>query len=353
MASFLAACGTSTNSTIVKNAEVRVINDVTNVSAKYVPRTYFGAPLEPKSQIIHGAGQDLDSFAEYSSLFPAKNKPLIYMSYVGVSGDKAQIDRWYNQALEGSTKNVNFKTAQQIGISFNGGNDKGIGMATRVAAGEFDENIDYFLDRLSELNVPAYLRIGYEFEGAWNGYNVKGYVATFKRITDKIRARNMKDIVTVWCAAGGSAGFISFDALMEYYPGDDYVDWWGVDIFSPEEITNPWLVQFYKKAAEHGKPVMIGETTPRHVGVEDGQKSWDTWFGPFFDMVAKNPEIKAISYINWDWVYHSNRLGFQWHDWKDARLQLNDTVQELYLKEMTAPIWLHSNENFKERLNTQ
>ena len=355
MTSLLLACGSvkdsSTSQSVVGGVDKTP--DMMNVADKYVPRNYFGAPLEPLSQIIHGAGQDSHSFAEYSSLFPENNQPLIYMSYVGISADKSSIDRWYDEARKGTTENVNFKTVQQIGISFNGGNDRGIGMATRVAAGEFDDNIDYFLDKLSALNVPAYLRIGYEFEGAWNGYDAQGYVGTFKRLTDKIRARNMQDVATVWCSAGGSAGFVSFDELMEYYPGDEYVDWWAVDIFSPEEITNPWLVQFYKMAAERSKPVMIGETTPRYVGVEEGQKSWDSWYDPFFEMIAQNPEIKAISYINWDWIYHSNRLGFQWHDWKDARLQKNDVVKELYLREMTAPIWLHSSTDFEAKLKPQ
>ncbi|MCI2283526.1 hypothetical protein L3081_09145 [Colwellia sp. MSW7] len=294
LASIIAACGSSTNSTITESSQDGGISNTTNVNTKYMPRTYFGAQPEPRSQIIHGAGQDTDSFAEYSSLFPENNQPLIYMSYVGITKDKANIDRWYNQALKGSTVNVNFKTVQQIGISFNGGNDKGIGMATRVAAGEFDENIDHFLDRLNELNVPAYLRIGYEFEGSWNGYNVDGFVATFKRITDKVRARKMQDVVTVWCAAGGSAGFISFEELMKYYPGDDYVDWWAVDIFSPQEITNPWLGQFYKKAAEHGKPVMIGETTPRYVGVEEGQKGGILGLAHSSTWLLKTQKLKPL-----------------------------------------------------------
>ena len=35
---------------------------------------------------------------------------------------------------------------------------------------------------------------------------------------------------------------------------------------------------FMDNAGVHKKPVMIGETTPRNVGVLNGQTSWNQWF---------------------------------------------------------------------------
>lgn len=40
------------------------------------------------------------------------------------------------------------------------------------------------------------------------------------------------------------------------------------------------MAAFLDASRDHRKPVMIGEMTLRHVGVLDGQKSWDQWFGP-------------------------------------------------------------------------
>jgi hypothetical protein len=190
--------------------------------------------------------------------------------------------------------------------------------------------------------VPAWVRIGYEFEGSWNGYSPEGYVAAFRYITDRIRAAGLDQVATVWCSAGGSAGWLDFDALMRYYPGDDYVDWWGVDTFSEDELTHPWLAAFYDLAARHRKPVMIGEATPRYIGANQGLESWNRWFKPFFEMVRAHPEIKAISYINWDWVYWSDALGFSWHDWEDARLQNDPVLRRLYVEELSRPVWIHA-----------
>lgn len=129
---------------------------------------------------------------------------------------------------------------------------------------------------------------------------------------------------------------------MEFYPGDGYVDWWGVDTFSPEELTHSWLADFFDRAAEHRKPVMIGEATPRYVGADKGADSWNRWFRPFFELVRKHPEIKAISYINWDWAHWSDELGFGWHDWEDARLQNDEVVRRLYVEELSHPVWIHA-----------
>ena len=131
---------------------------------------------------------------------------------------------------------------------------------------------------------------------------------------------------------------------MAYYPWDEYVDWWGVDTFSEDELRHPWLADFYALAAQHRKPVMLGEVTPRYVGADKGWESWARWYKPFFEMVRKHPEIKAISYINWDWVYWSDALGFSWHDWEDARLQNDELVRQLYAEELRQPIWIHAPE---------
>jgi hypothetical protein len=59
-------------------------------------------------------------------------------------------------------------------------------------------------------------------------------------------------------------------------------------------------------------------------------------------MVKQHPEIKAISYINWDWDYWAKFLDFPWHNWKDARIEKNEYINKHYVNELKDPIWLHS-----------
>ena len=87
---------------------------------------------------------------------------------------------------------------------------------------------------------------------------------------------------------------------------------------------------------------MIGETTPAYTGVDMGLDSWHQWFRQLFNMVSAHPEVKAISYINWDWHYWAGVTGNDtWYSWGDARIQNNVAVRSLYVNEMTHPIWQH------------
>jgi hypothetical protein len=305
-----------------------------------VDRKFYGAKFEQEKGILHGAGQDFNGFSDYAFTLGKTQYPLLYMDYIGLTNSKAQIDEWGLQ-LKNNLSRLPKDVVPQIGLSMTGGNDNGSGKTIEVARGDYDAQIVAFAQALKNLGRKSFVRIGYEFEGSWNGYNAQGFVGAFIRITTEMR-RIDANAATVWCSGGGSAGFKPWSNLVNYYPGDAWVDWWGVDIFSPEELTDQRLTDFLTKADEYKKPVMIGETTPRYVGTLDGKISWDKWFRPYFELLYKQPQIKATCYINWDWAYWSNKLGFPWSDWKDGRIEKNDVVKAGFLQEMKKPVFVHS-----------
>lgn len=233
--------------------------------------------------------------------------------------------------------------------------------------GEFDEHIRQ-LARFSRLVTgPVYLRIGYEFDGAWNqGYqDPDNYIAAFKRIVDNLRQEKAQNIEFVWQAGASTADDIldgGHEDITRWYPGDDYVDWMGFSWFmnphetvqvsasyspkTPLELTEE-LLAF---ARQRNKPVMVAEASPQaidlldkfmadHSPIWDGASGenrtemtddeiWDHWFAPTFELLENNRDvIHAIAYINADWdsqpmwgpPYNS---GF----WGDSRLEVNDEI---------------------------
>ncbi len=54
---------------------------------------------------------------------------------------------------------------------------------------------------------------------------------------------------------------------------------------------NTWWVQ----AKARGRSVMLGESTPRFVGVLGGAVSWDAWFAPYFQMI-NSPEYSIQAF---------------------------------------------------------
>jgi hypothetical protein len=195
-----------------------------------------------------------------------------------------------------------------------------------VASGKFDGSIDTLCRGIRDLGHPVILRIGYEFNGeAWNGYKSESYKAAFRRIARKIRDLKL-ECATCWDASANAG---TLGNVMDFYPGDEWVDWWGINLFLPSEFTDPAVGRFMADARARGKPVLIGESTPRSVGVLKGASSWKAWFARYFDFIAAHPGVKAFSYINWDFAKYP-----QWSDWGDARLERNAVVARRFSDEI-------------------
>ncbi|MEO1451359.1 MAG: glycosyl hydrolase, partial [Bacteroidota bacterium] len=310
LALFFGGCQSTSTSTTPPPEETTPLD----ITVEATTRAYYEARFEPENGVLHGAGQDPDGFGGYTTALGDFLHPRIYMTYVGLTGEVEKVSEWADN-LKAELASLPGGVYPQVGLNMTGGNDDGSGQVGDVAEGTYEAQIEAFIKGLKALERPVYVRIGYEFEGSWNGYDPVGYVAAFIKITQAMREAELP-VATVWCSGGGSANFMAWEDMQAYYPGDEWVDWWGIDIFSPEEWSNPALPRFLTRADGHQKPVMIGETTPRYVGVEDGAVSWEKWFQPFFETVYASPQIKAICYINWDWYYWSEKLGFEWHDWK-------------------------------------
>lgn len=293
-------------------------------SRRYASRLNFGAPLEPIDRILHGAGQDIDGYKTYASLLPAGNKPAIYMTYVGIAEGVAAVEGWGQQVMQDISKIADHQPALQVGLWLRGPDGKP--WDQRIAAGEHDREIRALAQALGQFNRPVYLRIGYEFEGAWNGYQAETFKACWKRIAAEL-ARHQLPIALVWCSAGGAAGWKDLSVPMSYYPGDEHVDWWGIDLFDSDSLTDPRTHAFLDAARAHKKPVMIGESSSKGVGTLEGEKSWAAWYVPYFALMSRRPEIKAFCYINWEWDYWAKKFGFDWHDWGDCRIEQSPVVR--------------------------
>lgn len=300
------------------------------------PRTDYAARLEPRGVIQHGAGQDPGAFTRYSDVMPAGGRPAVYMAYLSLKDLRADWADDFRRRLPFDTGT--FLTLQ-IGLSMTSDGRPQDSYEARVADGEFDAQIQHLVDGLAALTLPVYLRIGYEFNGlSWNGYRPGPYRAAFRRIADALRARPELPVATVWCAAAD--GTPNFE---EFYPGDDAVDWYGIDIFAARHFNDPTVAAFTASAEARRKPLMLGETTPRGEGAQT-PGAWDAWFEPFFRWMAATPQLKQFNYINWDWAERGRALNPNWVTWGDARLETDsaEPVRERYIAALASPAFAHA-----------
>jgi hypothetical protein len=222
----------------------------------------------------------------------------------------------------------------------------------------YDSRIRDLAQVIAAHRGPVFIRIGCEFNGDWTGYHPYDYPAAYRKTVQIFREEGCDNCAFVWCyEPSAPADFDAKDARgYRWFPGDDVIDWYGIDLFQPGEfsgpsssgsrgslISKPERTQlFLKMAREHGKPVMIGECSPSTEEItsdlEDGRRDWANWFVPFLHEFDSHPEIEAFFLINTDWrKTHSADTS----NWKIARLELNSYISQKWITEMRKSRYLH------------
>lgn len=285
----------------------------------------FKQKLEPKGRkVLHGAGQSPDTFARYWNAVEDR-KPRIYMTYIKLQ----HLDNWIVEISKEMKKYP--KVALQIGLNFKIDHKDG---CPDIAEGKHDTSLKKLASTLKKLKRDTFIRLGYEFDAAGK-YNPEDYAAAFRHVVDLLKEEKLANFAAVWC----SCPYPGTEEFESYYPGDDYVDWFGIDLFGAqlfgEKVYEP-IERFLEMAVEHQKPVMIGESSAIKIGIENGEKIWKEWFVPYFNLIKKHPEIKAFCYINWDW-------GKDWKTprWMNSRIEENEEVRRRYVKELNNQIYIH------------
>ena len=199
----------------------------------------------------------------------------------------------------------------------------------QVNDGTYDENIDKLADWLAALDRPVFLRIGYEFDEPTNNYDTTQYKFAFQRIVKRFRAKGVTNVAFVWHSA---AKMTDKDPMM-WYPGDEYVDWFGISYFSPSQYET--AMSFYWQAYLKGKNFMIAEASP--FGMYTLRAKQD-WYNKFFQFIEET-KPQAVSYINSHWdamrTYKNSRYG-------DARVQKFPEILDMWMKEINKDKYLNA-----------
>lgn len=233
-------------------------------------------------------------------------------------------------------------TVLQIGLWMAGNWD----VLVRARKGEFNPVIRRFSAWAKTIDRPLYLRIGYEFDGKHNQMEPDDYVKAYRRIAGIIRSEGADNVALVWHSY--AAPTYKDYPLAAWYPGDDYVDWAGISLFS--HMYSPDLSKeandVFNFAKAHKKPVMVAEASPVNGIDENNTDAWDTWFVNFLSLTYRK-NVKAISYINANWPSYP---GFASLEWQDVRLQNNQQVVGAWFKETGKDRYLKQSAELYEQL---
>ena len=175
-----------------------------------------------------------------------------------------------------------------------------------VVTGKYDWYFDDWIKGVKEFGDPIFIRLSHEMDGDWYPYSqgwkdnptsntAADYVAYYRYVIDRFNKAGVTNVAWVWCVNGDRSGGKDW---LDYYPGDAYVDWLGIDPYSsrnPRQMIEPLLAMF------PGKPLMIPEG-----GTGSSQTKWnnkfvsnEAWVNELFDVIAGNPRVKALCWFEY------------------------------------------------------
>ena len=175
-----------------------------------------------------------------------------------------------------------------------------------------DEYLKGFIDAMVAFDHPIMLRFASEMNGEWTPYHgePKRYVEAF-RLIHKATRRAPK-VALMWCP-----NTIPRDGIEAYYPGDEAVDWVGVNFYSvpfldndrarPGERIHPGdhLKAVYDRYS-HRKPIAIGEWAASHQSSVTSESMVGFAKTKISQLYATLPtRYPRVKMVNW---YSSNNL---------------------------------------------
>jgi Glycosyl hydrolase family 26 len=179
-----------------------------------------------------------------------------------------------------------------------------------ILNGSWDSYLAAWGRASAEWGHPYFVRLMWEFNGNWvipegiypYGSNAAGtesagntpqeFVAAWQYIVNHVRAaEGGKDYITwIWCPAGVGDSNATLQAL---YPGDNYVNWVGTDIYPNDTAAgfgqNNDVEIDSIRAVAPDKPFMICEIGNLY---SDNQAVWWTWF--FSSIQTKYSYVKGV-----------------------------------------------------------
>lgn len=199
-----------------------------------------------------------------------------------------------------------------------------------VAHADLEKIADYIL-LLQEQGIPVVWRPLHEAagntftqwkSGAWFWWGRDGgeaYVNLWRYMFDYFKGKGIRNLIWVWTTQTSMIG----DSDYEFYPGDDYVDIVGRDIYNNTNSSD--IASQFKTITEMVPNKMV--TLSEHGGVSDMESQWNAgakwlYFMPWYDYGNDGTENYNHSHASISWW----RQSFE----SDAVIDLSELPADLY-----------------------
>jgi len=189
-----------------------------------------------------------------------------------------------------------------------------------IIDGTHDTYLRTYADAVKLFGKPLFIRFGHEMNGNWyswdgthsggsttTGYGDQSkadgperYVDAYRYVWEVFESRSVTNVTWIWCPNADNVPGQAWNDMLNYYPGDEYVDWVGIDGYNFGSAGGGWRMFSniyttpYNKVKGYGKPIIIGEFAS---GESGGDKA--AWITDCFSKLKTTfPQIKAWVWFN-------------------------------------------------------
>ncbi len=297
--------------------------------------------IPPAGFAWHGVGQDPLGIAEYIGAVGPELRPAIVSAYTAIHPLWTSFAQWRGYTRDELVAQFEaypdciHHLAVPMGVSRPNEKSTPWTCLDLIIKGSLDTHLRDLARLVGQLRHPVLLRPGFEFNGDWNGYDPALYIPAFRRVVDVMRDVAGERIAWVWHGVTHTPGLPEW---MRWYPGDDYVDWFGLSTFSQGHLGDVKGGAWIRDAEAHGKPLMICESTPMKFDIAtQADEAWAGWYAHLFDFVARYNACRAFVYINQNLAQWP-----MWKDFGDSRLHRSPAVLKRYRAALQRPGVLHA-----------
>jgi mannan endo-1,4-beta-mannosidase len=182
------------------------------------------------------------------------------------------------------------------------------GTLEAIAAGSYEAYVRSFLQAAKDWGRPVLLRFAHEMNGnwyPWDGVHNGGtegaarYKRAWKYIYNVRESVGAGNVSLVWCPNNTDQPGDLWNNLAAYFPGDQYVDWVGMDGYNWggtawQSFDAVFSDAYSVLTALSAKPLMIGEFA---CAEEGGDKA--AWISDaFLKMRTGYPRVKLFCWFN-------------------------------------------------------
>lgn len=168
-----------------------------------------------------------------------------------------------------------------------------------IVSGSLDATIKARAAGAKQLAAPFFLDFAAEMNGdeGWSGNDAPLYVDAYRHIHDLFAAAGATNVVWAWCPNVTDVDNTNRHTL-DYYPGDAYVDWTGVDGYNwggaDWQSFRDVFKDIYPLLAGKQKPIIIGEMSSSEMGGDKG-----AWIDAMLPTLEQDfPLIRAVVWFD-------------------------------------------------------